>query len=135
MVTELEKGIAYFEKGETGIDKDPEEEFRWIALAAISGDIEALGRIGHNLFHGMGIEKDETLGIELLMKAANLGDCKACGQMFSICCKAAILDPTNSAVVCEAIKWGEKLPQNDPNHAKMIEMLRAALNGISYKLS
>eukprot|EP00966_Prymnesium_polylepis_P258921 5980394-Prymnesium_polylepis.1 len=75
---------AYISGG-AGHEQDMAQGFRWGERAAKTGDNRAIGALGHCYVVGMGVEKNQSMGLVFMVESATRGNPKACyalGRLF-----------------------------------------------------
>lgn len=70
-----------FSLGVKGLQKDVKLAFHWSKLASNKGDATAMSHIGHMLINGCGTQKNVSLGLLYMTRAAELGSEYACYQL------------------------------------------------------
>ena len=71
--------------GRNGLKTDDEEAYKWYKKASDAGDVMGMASVGACLLYGLGVEKERTEGLVMLVSAAKDGSDLACyhlGKMY-----------------------------------------------------
>lgn len=109
MQAQTDLGGIYLQGGKEGVKADGREAFRWFSMAAEQGNIPSLYYMGHILYRGMDMPRDEARALEYWRRAAE-GDVAEA----QLALGAALTQRAESAA--EGVQWlvraaGQNVPK------------------------
>lgn len=96
-----QRSLAVLYRDGSGVEKNPQEAFRWFLAAAENDDVDSFGPVGAMYLEGTAVSFDAKLGLKWVRKAADYGVDDAQALLGALYTEGRFVERNH----VEALKW------------------------------